>query len=154
MRSEDGAEVLPHMQLKKTSWVSLSKVWKGRIVLNLIDRIKHVANGAEVIQDWLGGGGITVSQEQAQQRASICLTCPENKPGRNLTEAVASAIRKHVEVKNALQLRVEGEKRLHQCSICTCALRLKVWVPIDSIRKHMDDSELGSYPAYCWQKTE
>lgn len=121
---------------------------------SLLERAKSIADGARVIFDWLGHGGVCVSQEQAQTRADVCANCPENKPSDMLTKDVADAIRKHLEVKNRLQLRVNGEKSLQQCGVCLCNLRLKCWVPIDVIRKHMNDGELERFPEHCWQKTE
>jgi len=106
------------------------------------------------LTDWLGSGGRPVDKDLAQSRADICLKCPENKPDSELTVAIALGIKAVLELKNRMNLRVKGEKSLHQCSVCTCALRLKVWAPIEVIRKHMDADELSKYPDYCWQKTE
>ncbi len=107
------------------------------------------------LTDWLGSGGHPVTAELAQNRADICLKCPENKPDSALTEAVGDAIKNVLALKNKMNLRVNGEKRLHQCAICTCALRLKIWTPIEVIRKHMDAGEIQRYPAeWCWQIKE
>lgn len=107
-----------------------------------------------VLFDWLGSGGIPVAQECAQDRANICLKCPNNTPDSALTVEVAKGIKMFLGFKNRMKLRVDGEKSLHQCSVCTCALRLKIWTPIAVVRKRMDESEISRYPDFCWQKTE
>lgn len=123
----------------------------------LIDRVSSIDRGAEVISDWLGEGGIPVDQQLAQSRADICLKCQHNRQGPALIEAVAYAIRKHIEVKNHLNMRVDGEKSLHECGVCLCALRLKVWVPISLIKRQMLDREEQKFieaNPQCWQANE
>lgn len=122
--------------------------------MNLLDRAAQYANGIQILKDWLGHGGIPVGATDSQRRADICLKCPNNTPGWSVPERVANAIREHVELKNKLQLRVDGEKSLHTCSVCQCALRLKVHVPIAVIRGHMQPGEADKLPSDCWQKTE
>lgn len=122
--------------------------------MNFLERAAKYQNGVSTLMDWLGAGGVAVGPKDAQRRADICLQCPENKAGWSVSETVAKAIKTHVELKNNLQLRVDGEKSLHTCSICQCALRLKVHVPIEVIRSHMQPGEADKLPSYCWQKTE
>lgn len=125
--------------------------------MNLLERVKSIDRGIEVITDWLGEGGETVSQELAQKRALICMQCPMNRPGSMMVEAVASAIRRHIEVKNDLGVRVSGEENLHECAICLCCLKLKVHVPIEVIRRHMFENEEEKFleaNAECWQVNE
>ena len=125
--------------------------------MNLFDRVASIDRGVEVISDWLGDGGVTVDKTKAQARANICLKCPQNRSGSKIIACVAEAIKKHVEVKNKLGLRVTGEKSLNECSVCLCCLRLKVWVPIEVIRRHMMDDEEKKFlvaNAECWQVNE
>lgn len=121
----------------------------------LFDRVKHMADGAMVIREWLGEGGIAVSPEQAQARATTCIGCPHNMPGNPITDVVAKAIRRHLEIKNrGLKLRVNGESSLAECDLCGCQLRLKIWTPIEVIRKRMNKGEAKKLPEFCWQITE
>lgn len=122
--------------------------------MSLLDRAKSMERGVEVILDWLGDGAEIVDRSVAQSRANTCLECPLNRPGSIAVKSVAAAIRKHVEVKNKLGIRVEGEKSLHECGICLCSLRLKVHVPAVLIKRHMIPGERDQFPDYCWQKTE
>ena len=120
----------------------------------LFDRVASIPRGVETIKNWLSEGGVPVSQELAQSRADICLQCPKNNAGSILTQTVAEAVRRHVEVKNHLGLRVEGEKKLGECSVCLCQLRLKVWVPLSIVRKQMTPEEFENFPTPCWQREE
>lgn len=125
--------------------------------MNLIERVKSIDRGVEVITDWLGDGGAVVDQAVAQRRADICMSCPMNRDGSKMVEAVAAAIKRHVEVKNELGVTVKGEENLKECAICLCCLKLKVHVPIEVVRRHMfdgEDEKFLSANAACWQVTE
>ena len=122
--------------------------------MNLWQNITKLGKGAEIIKNWLGSGGVTVSQEQAQSRANVCLQCPMNSDGHAFTEGLANAIKDHIEFKNTHGLRVEGEKSLHTCKICLCALRLKVWCPTELLERRMTREEFEQYPGNCWLDSE
>lgn len=111
-----------------------------------MSKLGKIVNGASILRDWLGSGGITVSQELAQARSDICNSCPLNTKSSIVTGSVAEAIKEQLEVKKALKLRVNGEKGLGKCSICSCELRLKCWVPIERILP-LTPTE---FPNYCW----
>jgi hypothetical protein len=102
---------------------------------------------------WLGEGG--VPSPRAQHRANVCLQCPHNE-ARPLEElfkgAVAGVVRRQLEVKGKLGLKVEGEEGLHVCGLCGCVLRLKVHVPLDVARTNTPDWQ--GFPAHCWLRTE
>jgi hypothetical protein len=95
---------------------------------------------------------------RAQKRANTCINgengegCPFHVPLGIVKKTIALAIKKQVELKNRLNLRVSGEKSLQKCSGCGCVLRLKVWMPVENLG--MDENELQSYPGFCWMRTE
>ena len=120
--------------------------------MNIIERAKQFKVGAETILDWLGSGAKTVSPELAQKRTDICLKCPMNVRESRITEAVAAAIKKQVEIKNRLNLRVKGEKSLLSCSACGCVTRLKVWVPLQNILP--EPAEQSRFHEDCWLRHE
>ena len=115
---------------------------------NLLDQVRHIPDGAKHIKDWLGSGGQVVSYQEAQGRANTCLTCAKNKKGFQVTSVVAMAIKKHLEIKNSMKLRVNGEKRLGACEACGCQLRLLIWQTQDRIRMQSEGEEL---PEFCWK---
>lgn len=119
---------------------------------HLTERVAQFAEGARILTDWLGSGAITVDPATAQRRADICLKCPMNVNESFTAEAIAAAVRKQVEIKNHLQLRVDGEKGLHTCTACGCVTRLKVWVPLERILP--DAEELPKFDPGCWLRNE
>jgi len=133
--------------------------------VTLLDKVKNYANGARILYEWIGSGSQVVDQETAQKRATACLygdtdkegkpcACRHNQSGGIVAKAVAFAIYEQTQLKNELQLRVDGEKSLHQCSICSCQLKLKIWLPIETLRSEELPEEKGKWPAWCWMKNE
>ncbi len=122
-----------------------------------VSLVTHAAAGARILVDWLGTGAVPVSIAQAQARAEVCATCPENKPGHaflKLTADTVRAIAEQMQAKDAMKLRVEGEERLHACAVCACPLPLKVHVPLRTILSHTDGKTLNAFPPHCWVETE
>jgi len=120
----------------------------------LFERLKHYLDGARIISDWIGEGNHPVSQEQAQARANVCLECVRNQPRVGIVESVASAIKEQVDLKNALDLMVDGELGLKTCQVCDCPLRLKIWLPLSFQTRYMKSEELKSFEPDCWLRTE
>ena len=120
--------------------------------MNLTEHAQQLTDGAKTIGEWLGAGAMSVPQRQAQARANTCLSCADNIKGDIFTGAVADIVRKQIELKNSLQLRVSGERSLGKCRNCGCVLRLKVHVPLKNLG--LDATEIEKFPAHCWQRTE
>jgi hypothetical protein len=74
--------------------------------------------------------------------------------GWSFVGSVASAIKKQVELKNKLNMRVLGEKQLLKCQGCGCVLRLKVFVPIETLSQHLDENDLKEFDPRCWVTAE
>jgi hypothetical protein len=119
---------------------------------NLIEHIKHIPDGTSLLKDWVGNDGQVVDQETAQKRADICLKCPMNQSGSILTQSVASAIKRYLEFKSQIGLRVKGEKSLRHCSVCGCVNRLQIWCPDKFFSSHTTREELEKYHQDCWKK--
>jgi hypothetical protein len=119
--------------------------------MNLLDRARSIPEGIQAISEWLGDGAKVVDVEEAQTRANICLKCPKNIPGFKFREAVAEAVRRHIGVKNALQLRVKGEKGLGVCDACGCVLKLIIWQEGVRVRSQLTETEREKLPDYCWK---
>lgn len=116
--------------------------------MTLLDRAQKYKEGIATLTAWLGSGAQTVDPELAQARANICLTCPLNVKENRITAAMAAAIKKQLEIKARLRLRVSGEKSLLGCAACGCATRLKIWVPLERILP--DPDELKNFDPNCW----
>lgn len=120
--------------------------------MSLFDRVKKITNGVSILTDWLGSGGIVVAQELAQKRADVCLSCPLHSTTGSVTEVAMVAFKQQIEVKKKLKLRVNGEKQLHLCTVCGCAMRLKIWPPIEIIAP--DAEERQDLHVNCWLLSE
>lgn len=144
------------MEIKPSS----SDPW-SRSLAKLVG-VKRIAGGARILSDWLGNGGIPVSQQEAQSRADCCLfgkngaKCPKNTQGgfalSKITKSIADAIHEQLKVKHDLELMVNGEENLHTCSVCLCNLPLKMWTPKDLILKHTSQEVMSELPEWCWMK--
>lgn len=122
--------------------------------MNLIDQVAHIKDGAKAISEWLGDGGEVVDKETAILRSEMCLACPKHSEVFPMTEMLAAAIRKHLEVKNAALLQVPNEDKLHTCLVCGCAMRLKIWQPISLVRRQMTPKDFENFAVPCWQRDE
>jgi len=127
--------------------------------MNPLSEIRKDAAGAALLADWLGHGLDVVPMTVARQRAQTCLDnhCQENRAPRwweTLQNTIALTIRRQLEIKNKLDLRLSTEEHLHMCRKCGCCLKLKVWVPFDHIRSHLHPTLADTFPNYCWIKKE
>lgn len=124
---------------------------------SLLEGLRQTVEGAEVIADWIGEGGVPVPRELAEKRATICQYCPENYKGNWWDETkntIAMWIRRELELKNSIGLTLSNETQIAMCKICGCANRLKVWTPIEHIRAHTTDLVFECFPKACWIKDE
>jgi hypothetical protein len=119
--------------------------------MNLLEKVKTMAEGIANLTLWVGSGGVVVDQDEAQARADVCLGCPLNQPGMEVSKEVALATKKFLEFKNGLDLRVKGEKSLHHCKGCGCVLRLLIWEPQPRIKEQMNAAEIQVTPQFCWK---
>lgn len=118
-----------------------------------VSRVLALVSGAKTLARWLGEGCEPVPQTLADARAGVCGQCPLNVKGDwfdRVTGEIADLVRAEVTAKSAMNLRVPNEDSIGTCDACGCNLRLKVWVPIDTILPGMSDEVLGRLEARCW----
>lgn len=117
-------------------------------VLDAAGKLASTLRGAKALSEWLGQGGVPVEPKLAGSRAIICAGCPHNVDNPNLLGAVALAsIQEYEFARNHLRLSVPEDDLLHTCGICSCPLKLKIWVPMEHIKP---STEEFSFPPYCW----
>lgn len=106
-------------------------------------------------------GVALVSDEMADDRASICVNCPFNVPahqarggcqscGKNIFNQLAEG---SIEVFRKTILgtkKTTYNERLQTCQKCGCDLKLKVWIPKDVLGHTAAELEL--MPSFCWLK--
>jgi hypothetical protein len=115
-------------------------------------------DGAKAILD--GFGEAPPSHGVAQARADICSgrlsgrPCPANhRGGWIVTDKIAQVIRAQRERKLELNLRVEGEELLGQCTACRCPLFLKVFYDEETIYSYTPDTvfdKMKEANEACW----
>ena len=116
-----------------------------------------VAVGAKTLVAWLGEGGKAVPHALAEQRAAVCVKCPNNEAGdwtRWFTVPASELIRSQLDTKDKMGLSTSLDAKLQVCSVCACPMRVKVHVPIDVVRKHMPVSVYDELPEWCWMLSE
>ena len=119
--------------------------------MNLLERIRGDVEGAKLLSDWLGEGGIPVGLVKSQSRANICETCPHNVEAKwwdRVKHKIADTIKAQLELKHHMELSVSNENKLGMCSCCGCAIPLKVHTPIEHIKDHTPVEV--KYPHWCW----
>lgn len=121
--------------------------------MNLINRISSYLNALPILLEWTVSGRV-VDEDEAQDRADICTgrktgnPCPKNKEDFQLAEDIAAFFKQHVELKNKMQLRVQGEKQLYTCAGCGCPLKTKVWLEWRYVKP--DAEEKNKFDQRCW----
>lgn len=121
-------------------------------VVSVAADIKRAAQGTAVVLDWLTSGGAPVSQELANKRAAICVSCPKNVEGSWYTVAPAELIRSTLSARSDLKLATPSDDRLKSCDVCKCLMPLKVWTPLEFIVGKTRPEIMAEFPDHCWIK--
>lgn len=118
-------------------------------MLNLLETARAIPHGISAISEWLADGTV-VDGDEAQARADVCLKCPNNVPESSVTGVVADGVRRMLEFKNKVGLRVDGEKSLGACAVCKCVLRLQVHEPAELLKLQIKNGK-EVFPFQCWK---
>lgn len=114
--------------------------------------IKDYTAGIGTLIEWFGRSCTTVDKDVATARALICEGCPKNKMvGWKLQfgdyAQTITGLRSWLLHKGKV---TKSDKMLGVCEVCNCPMKVKVWVPIDIIRNHMDGDTMKELPERCW----
>lgn len=116
-------------------------------------RLENARAGIGAITEWLGDGLRPVSVKDATARAEICSVCPKNQEGdfwQQLEAGAAKALKGLVQAKTDMKLFTSYDSRLFTCQACDCYLPLKVFVPLDHIKKNTRPETLAKLDPACW----
>lgn len=97
-----------------------------------------------------------VSQPEAERRASICanydgIGCKYNVHYRSGCGVDCQSLIDSVKAIVGDEVTSQDSKLLG-CAVCTCALKAKIWLPLEALRR-FESAELASkYPDWCWMK--
>jgi hypothetical protein len=120
---------------------------------NILQKVRDVAGGAEVLIDWIKSGEEAVPVTLANKRAAICVACPMNKPGgleAVFTVPIANAIHAAMQKRLDMKLTTEHDDKLHVCEACSCPLALKVFLPLDRILSKLKPTVQQALHPSCW----
>lgn len=117
-----------------------------------------VVQGTLTLSEWLIKGRLLkqaelVGAEQSLARAGTCAACSHNVPIGGCAKCVAGRLEKAV-VAIVGNNKTPLDDRLQACDLCGCALKAKVWLPLDLLRKRMTVEQLLAFPPHCWLVTE
>jgi hypothetical protein len=119
--------------------------------------MSNVLTGVAALSDWIGQGGTPVPPEEAQRRATICLTCPLNQNQQKGMAFAAIQFRRFIASKNQANLHIVGEENLKVCTGCNCYLPLKCWIPMENITPYLSEEsmvKMREAKPDCWQLPE
>lgn len=138
---------------------SRNSQWLRGAVVAAKDRIagtiRKLGTGTATLADWIGDK--PVSHELAEQRAAICVGCPQHKQGDLLsffTRPVSDLIRRQIEEKEKMNLSTSKDSELNICDACGCPMKLKVHVPLEYIMAHIKKPEFDALDERCWMRHE
>ena len=102
--------------------------------------------GIALIENFFYGDENMVSQEEAERRAGICVTCPHNVfPDKELfvkwSDDVAEAATRG--------RKVSTHDKLGNCEVCSCPLRAKVFY---GGKVKLTEEQNKQLPDFCWAK--
>lgn len=123
----------------------------------VVEKAKKYVAGVGVLIHWLGSGAKTVPQELADKRAEVCTRCPRNMPGNwesHFTGEAAEIIRQELSIHKDMALATPYDKQLGTCDVCLCRMVLKVWVPLDHVRRKLKPEQEAELWENCWIKSE
>lgn len=103
--------------------------------------LSDVKNFLYSASSFIESGASFVPQEEADRRAAICERCPLNVPvsGCFGCAGIANAAMDFV-----AQRKTAKDEALQSCNVCGCFLRVKVWMPEESM------SQGQEWPKWCW----
>jgi hypothetical protein len=123
--------------------------------LKALDELNQAAT---LLNEWVGEGGYPVDENQANQRASICINCPMNQRGdwwATSKTVAATLARKTLELRINMRMRLDADPKLHVCAVCGCVLRLKVHVPIEFAASSLTAEQESNFRKHhCWITSE
>jgi hypothetical protein len=119
----------------------------------LVATAANLAAGIGLYVEWFGSGD-TVPQEEADRRATICVSCPVHQTNPNFsdhfTDAAAGKIMAVFQMINKLNLHTTLDDKLGMCPACSCPMKAKVWAPLDLILKKIRPESKAELWKECW----
>lgn len=119
----------------------------------VVDHVGKTAAGIRLVVDWLGNGLLPVPKAEAESRAAICVTCPQNQTGdlwQRLDAKAADGLKRLISIKADMTLSTTQDARLKTCLACDCHLPLKVFAPMEHILENTSPEVMAQLDPRCW----
>lgn len=96
----------------------------------------------------LARGAGFVAQEEAERRAKICASCPNNVliSGCTSCRNLLTHVTEHLAGRTT-----QEDDRLKGCRICGCELKVSVHADLEAQQKATPARFLKDFPVYCWK---
>ncbi len=125
-------------------------------VQGAVAAVKKLAAGAAAILEWEDQNFPHVAPEVANERGSICVSCPKNQQGKGLTEyfttAVSDLYNRKFQKQKDMNLTTQYDDQLRACAACHCLNRAQVHFPIATLESSDTIDRQNLYPSFCWKK--
>lgn len=121
----------------------------------MISIFKTVQSFVQFLLNWMLKGGSLVDQNTANIRAQICAACHNNLPSKEVRKAccgggAAANAALYAARKLIIQNKsTPSDKQLLVCALCSCDLKIKVWIPNAAL--YVKD-DANAWPTHCWVK--
>jgi hypothetical protein len=115
--------------------------------------VGKTAAGIRLVVDWLGSGLRPVPRAEAEARAIICATCPQNQTGdlwQRLDAKAADGLKRLISIKSEMALMTSQDSNLKTCVACDCHLQLKVHTPMKHILENTGSEVMEKLDRRCW----
>lgn len=123
-------------------------------VQRVVAAVKNMAAGAALLMEWEESGTPAEPPEVSENRASICVDCPQNDKNKSLTEyftvPAADLMMARFRRLMEMDLTTSHDASLKVCQACLCPLRLKVHTPMALIQKRLTPEQKAALDPRCW----
>ena len=99
----------------------------------------------------IAAGMKRADQEEANQRAELCVGCEDNVEPQGCSGCSKSVIKKAVEFIIGGR-QTPHDSSLKSCKHCGCFNAAQIWMPLTALQKTISEEENEALPAHCWKK--
>lgn len=137
-------------QEKEYCGEQVQPVWSIGKVLSATYHTFHAAHQCiATLTSHRAGSGERPSQELQEQRAQICVACPQNTDIEPCSVCSVKTLQRAIE-KLAGAKKTTVHDKLKFCGVCHCANTAKVATKLEAIWNHMPERQRKALPKTCW----
>jgi hypothetical protein len=102
---------------------------------------------------WLAMKSDTVPHEEAERRATICVSCPANMFAASCAPCQWRELQDFIRTLIGNNLSTTRDPELKSCYYCGCFNAAQVHVPVDVLQKFLPAEIDEQLPDFCWKKS-